>query len=274
MAPSLLNCNVNGMQHPMGEGGTTMKGSTTVVALSALLSLLITIITPACSGVSERESVAAKSQLQPASWGAQAHKMDTDKAGHLTSVDGKQLGVLKDFVIDVVTGRIVDIVTVLPADRSAAEDHFVAIPWEIVQWETPRGAFVFVGDETVLQQAPHMSRDVWLHQPVTEWTAPAHQYWHQREKLTALPPRSSRSALYKVKDLVGVPVHGQDGTKLGMIAEVGLRPDDGTVAYALIFAVDPQGNSVPTLFRLPWKVLHLDLSQSTVVATVGEWIDI
>src|SRR5262249_16508213 len=143
-------------------------------------------------------------------------------------------------VIDVATGRIVDIVTALPAGRSAADAHFVAIPWEIVQWESPRGAFVFVGDEAVLRQAPHMSQDVWLHQPATAWTAPAHRFWRQREQLGVASRSSSRPALYKVKDLVGVPVRGQDGTDLGTIAEVGLRPQDGRVIFALIFAIDPQ----------------------------------
>lgn len=200
--------------------------------------------------------------------------MTGDTKGSLTTVDGKRLGVLKDFVVDLAAGRIVDIITALSTSHSASDDHLVAIPWEIVQWKAPLGTFVFLGDETILQQAPHVARKIWLPQPATQWTAAAHRYWRQSGKLSSLHPQGSRPVLYNAKDLVGIPVHGRDGTDLGMIAEVGLRPEDGLIVYALVFGADPLGSGSPTLFRLPWKVLHLDLSQPIIIATVAEWMDI
>jgi sporulation protein YlmC with PRC-barrel domain len=184
------------------------------------------------------------------------------------------LGTLKDFVVDLTAGRIVDIITAIPS-HSPSDDRLVAIPWEVVQWKATPGTFIFAGDEADLQQAPHVSRKIWLHQPVTQWTAEAHHYWQKkRGKLSSLPAQGLPSTLYKAGDLVGVAVHSGDGTDLGTIAEIGLRPEDGRIVYALVSCTDPLGSGSPMLFRLPWKVLHLDLSQHTVIATVAEQTDI
>jgi sporulation protein YlmC with PRC-barrel domain len=245
-----------------------MNVTATVAILIALLSLSVTTTTPTQSTESRTENVTARSELPPTR-GVQVERTNGHIAGNLTTVDGKELGILRDFVVDLAAGRIVDIITTLPP-HATADGRLVAIPWEVVQWKATPGTFVFVGDEADLQQAPHVSQKVWRHQPVTQWTPAAHRYWqNKRGKLSSSHAQGSPSVLYKAGDLVGITVHSEDGTDLGTIAEVGLRPEDGVIVYALISCTDPLGRGSPRLFQLPWKVLYLDLSQHTAIATIA-----
>jgi sporulation protein YlmC with PRC-barrel domain len=235
--------------------------------LSALLSLFVTTPAP----VQSTESHTANLTTPPPAWHTPVARTNGHTANHLITVDGKSLGVLKDFVVDLTAGRIVDILTAVPS-RSTSDDRLVAVPWEVVRWKATPGTFVFVGDEADLQQAPRVSQKLWRHQSATRWTAAAHRYWQKKrgQPNSAHPPRSP-SALYKAGDLVGITVHSEDGTDLGTITEVGLRPEDGVIAYALVSCTDPLGSGPPMSFRLPWKVLYLDLSQHLAIATIAKW---
>jgi len=235
------------------------------VGLSALLSLSVTTPTLAQSTESHTANLTT-----PPAWHTPVARTNGHTANHLITVDGKSLGVLKDFVVDLTAGRIVDILTTVPSP-STSDDRLVAVPWEVVRWKATPGTFVFVGDEADLQQAPRVPQKLWRHQSATRWTAAAHRYWQKkRGQPNSAHPSKSRSALYKAGDLVGITVHSEDGTDLGTITEVGLRPEDGVIAYALISCTDPLGSGPPTSFRLPWKVLYLDLSQHVAIATTAK----
>ena len=247
-----------------------MKVPAPMALLVALLSLPVALPVSAQNPESRLESITPRSRL-PSALGGQARRMDGHARGILMTGHGKILGTLKDFVVDPATGRIVDIVTAIP-DRAASIDRFVAVPWEVTQWNA--GTFVFIEDEIVLQQAPRVSQEVWRHQSPTEWIPAAHRYWQKRGKRRFADAHSSRSALYKVSDLIGITVHSGDGTDLGTITEVGLHPKDGKIAYAVVFGKDPLGSGSSTLFRLPWNVLHLNPHQHTVIATLEPQMDI
>lgn len=236
--------------------------------LIAWLGLSVATPAPAQSTESHTANITAQPAPPPA-WRTPVARTDGHTARHLIAADGKSLGVLKDFVVDLTAGRIVDILTAIPSGP-ASDDRLVAVPWEVVRWKATPGTFVFVGEEADLQQAPRVSQKLWRHQSATQWTAAAHRYWQKKRGQHSAPPPRSPSALYKAGDLVGITVHSEDGTDLGTIAEVGLRPEDGVIMYALVSCTDPLGSGPPMLFRLPWKVLYLDLSQHVAIATVAK----
>jgi sporulation protein YlmC with PRC-barrel domain len=240
-----------------------MKAPTIVALLTASLSLLVGL-TASAHHTESRLSAALQGQ---------AGKMSGQTKGSLITKQGEILGALKDFVVDSATGRIVDIVTTLP-DQASSHDQLVVIPWHVTQWDAVPRTFVFVGDEAVLQKAPRVARELWRHQPVAHWTTAAHHYWQGKGTQGSSRSDDSHSALYKVSDLIGVPVHSGDGMDLGTIAEVGLHPEDGRIAYAVVFCRNLPGRSSPTLFRLPWDVLHLNPRQRTVVATIAPRTDV
>src|SRR5262249_47806271 len=159
------------------------------LAAGLIAWLSLSVATPALAQSTESHTANLTAQpAPPPAWRTLVARTNGHTARHLIAADGKSLGVLKDFVVDLTAGRIVDILTTIPSG-SASDDRLVAVPWEVVRWKATPGTFVFVGEEADLQQAPRVPQKLWRHQSATRWTAAAHRYWQKKRGQHAAPPQ-------------------------------------------------------------------------------------
>lgn len=167
---------------------------------------------------------------------------------------GKEVGEVKDLILDLTAGRIAYIVGAFNRLPQLSEKLFF-IPWEKVSITPEMENFALVGDELVLEKSPYVSSITWRTQSLSSGTSRADRYW---KKYSVDPGQENDSSptYARASDLVGMPVQGAAQKPLGTVEELLLNPDTGQISYVILSVKTEPTSGSKTFFSLPWSVIR------------------
>jgi len=245
-----------------------MKKSTIPRTLMLLLGCLF--VAPSAVNWRGILTEAAVPSPQQSPLDCEKEELKTDLApGTIANPKGVEIGEVKDFVLDLGTGRIAYTVGVFNQLGQSSDRVFV-LPWEIVKVDLAMNTFTLSEEKTMLENAPNFALDTWPNVPTSQWAGIVTAYW--QEKLgnnfaAATPPGQ---ALSKASDLVGTTITDPAGEDLGTIEELLLDPETGAIAYAVLSSQDSKGSKHTVFFTLPWHLVQVNPTQHTFVLDMDE----
>jgi sporulation protein YlmC with PRC-barrel domain len=219
--------------------------------------------------------------------------------------NNQSLGQVKDMVLDVKNLKVEYVIVDLSQSSSATQTQ-VAVPWDMLQLQTPnqsgdqvgssptttlqtassQGAFIFQGDAQKLSGAPAFTSDMLpaLGQPAGDWDASIRSYWGESGTATTASGTETPNAQ------AGTPAPGSETATSGMqgvvlasqvigfsispnnqpiasVEDVIVDVNNGDLQYVLLSISGIQGlNNM--LIPIPPQILGLDIQNQTFTINV------
>lgn len=241
------------------------------------LTLWTLILLTGCLGVplsfvswKGRSVEAAVSSPQQSPLDCEKEELKTDLApGTIANPKGVEIGEVKDFVLDLGTGRIAYTVGVFNQIGQSSDRVFV-LPWEIVKVDLAMNTFTLSEEKTVLGNAPSFALDTWPNVPTSQWAGIVTAYWQEKLGNNFAAATTPGQALSKASDLVGTTIKDPAGGDLGTIEELLLDPETGAIAYAVLSSQDSKSSEHTVFFTLPWHLVQVNPTQHTFVLDMDE----
>ena len=185
----------------------------------------------------------------------------------IATPQGKEVGEVKDLILDLTAGRIAYIVGAFN-HLPQLSDKLFFIPWKKVSVTPEMENFALVGNELTLEKAPYVSSLTWRTQSLSSGILRADRYW-KKYKVYSGQENDSQPPYARASDLVGMLVQGAAQKPLGTVEELLLNPDTGEISYVILSAETEPTSDRKTFFSLPWSAIRAHKHQrpsSTVVA--------
>jgi sporulation protein YlmC with PRC-barrel domain len=180
--------------------------------------------------------------------------------GIIANPEGVELGRIKDFVLDLQTGRIAYVVGAFDHAKKFIDKLFV-IPWGVVKLDPDMATFALLENKTVLDDAPSLSLYTWSDLQLAQWRATVDTYWQGKSTRLFTPVNSAETALYIASDLLGMTLKNGAGKDVGTIEQILMVPETGAIAY-IILAIEHEGKTSHTsFFALPWSAVQVNRGQ-------------
>jgi sporulation protein YlmC with PRC-barrel domain len=195
-------------------------------------------------------------------------KMDL-APGTIANPKGVEIGEVKDFVLDLGTGRIAYTVGVFNQIGQSSDRVFV-LPWEIVKVDLAMNTFTLSEDKTVLENAPSFALETWPNVPTSQWAGIVTAYWQEKLGNNFAAATTLGQALSKASDLVGTTIKDPAGGDLGTIEELLLDPETGAIAYAVLSSQDREDSNRTVFLALPWDIVQVNPAQHTFRVDINE----
>lgn len=192
------------------------------------------------------------------------------RSGRLQTREGVNIGELRDILIEPEKGCIA--YGVFSPTDGLSNDHMVILPWMLVQLDPADltlSTFRLQVEREILNAAPHLSREQWVHAAVTEWVGAVERYWAKKTAQRCAASTAADARVVKASDVVGMNIRRDNGEELGTIRELVMDGERGTIASAVVAREDPSAPNHRIFFSLPWKALYLNTSGRTCVAHLG-----
>jgi sporulation protein YlmC with PRC-barrel domain len=94
----------------------------------------------------------------------------------LVNEQGKDLGQVQTFVIDMLAGRIAFVIVAFGGFLGISDKWF-AMPWEIIAWSPEKKKFVVDMPTNVLETAPGMRKNKWMEEINSDWLAECYLHY-------------------------------------------------------------------------------------------------
>jgi sporulation protein YlmC with PRC-barrel domain len=182
--------------------------------------------------------------------------------------NGKEIGSVIDFIVDLSTGRI--LFAVVSSDTSQKKvTSVLLLPWSLARVDPIDNIFNFrIGGNTV-RSAPRLTTKMWERPlPVQVFTT-VEKYWNSHS--TQLSPLSlgKGMSLCKATALIGVRVQGTKSDSLGTIRELVFDTDDNAIALVVLAQSDTEEHNPLEFVSLSWDQLYVEPRGDKVIAFAG-----
>lgn len=213
------------------------------------------------------------------------------KGDKLINPDGEDLGKIEDFIVDTRTGQVIYAILSFGGILGIGNKLF-AVPWNAMDLNTDKHAFVLNVDKDKLKNAPGFEKESWPDMTRRDWGESVHKfygqqpYWakegavieqpgetrRQPEAASKVRPITSTSAvenqgLIKASALKGEKVRNRAGEDLGKIEEIMIALDTGKIGYMVLSFGGALGIG-NKLFAVPWDAMTLDLDKREYILDI------
>jgi sporulation protein YlmC with PRC-barrel domain len=206
-------------------------------------AVAIAVASPACAMASGTVTTAST----PAAGVAQRRAERDYRASHILGMEvfdpaGVDFGRFRDIVVNMSNGAVRYAIISLNGEAALDETHYYAIP---------ASAFTLQGDHLLMK----VSGTAWREHgaPQQRWPALRDSgYWSEVDRLSGIPAVQPTDAYFahRVSQLIGKPVHDVEGKPLGVLRDIVVDMNAGTVRYAALAA--DSGLAQPgELYRFP-----------------------
>ena len=94
----------------------------------------------------------------------------------LVNEQGRDLGQVQNFVIDMLAGRIAFVIVAF-GGMLGISDKWFAMPWEIMTWSPEKRKFIVDMPKNILEKAPGMNKDKWMEEINSDWLAKCYLHY-------------------------------------------------------------------------------------------------
>lgn len=245
-----------------------MKKSTPLRTLILSAGCLCVLLSSARWKEVSAEAAVSRPQQTPSDCEKGEAKTDLTP-GMIAGPKGTEIGEVKDFVLDLETGRIAYTVGVFNQMGQASNRAFV-LPWGIVKVDPAMNTFILSEDKAVPEDAPSFALDTWPNVPTAQWATVVIAYWQEKLGHNFAVATTSGRALSKASELVGTTIKDPAGKDVGAIEELLLDPETGSIAYVVLSSQDRENNNRTVFFALPWDMVQVNPVQHTFKVKVNE----
>jgi sporulation protein YlmC with PRC-barrel domain len=182
--------------------------------------------------------------------------------------NGKEIGSVIDFIVDLSTGRILFAV-VSPGTSQKKVTSVLLLPWSLARVDPIDNIFNFRIAGNTVRSAPRLTTKMWERPlPVQVFTT-VEKYWNSHS--TQLSPLSlgKGMSLCKATALIGVRVQGTKSDSLGTIRELVFDTDDNAIALVVLAQSDTEEHNPLEFVSLSWDQLYVEPRGDKVIAFAG-----
>lgn len=154
----------------------------------------------------------------------------------------EDLGTVEDVVIGL--NNNVDYAIVAFGDQGILDfddpDTMIAVPLTALQPTADDDGFYYMGETTVLQNAPRFTEDQWGNLADATWDDDVFTFWQQEQELVLMPETGGVAAaegmpaFVRASELLDRDVLNAAGEDMGNIEEIVLRPQPNQTDYAIV----------------------------------------
>lgn len=154
--------------------------------------------------------------------------------------EGEDLGQVQNFMIDPETGRIAFVVVAFGGFLGLT-DKWIAIPLEVLRWDTERGYFIMDVPRSTLERAPGIDKDKWPEEFDLSWMEEVYTCFGCRPYWVAGTRWVLRGAAGSAETLIvsaawlkGHHVENKNGEDIGKIYDLVIDLQSGYMTYAAV----------------------------------------
>jgi sporulation protein YlmC with PRC-barrel domain len=218
---------------------------------------------------SPRTTTTVSIPQQPSTTDEEADPLLDAAPGIITNEQEGELGMIRDFILDLQAGRIVYAVGSFDQLKNQKGKLFV-IPWGVVKADPEMPVFTLLRNAALLENAPSFPSAKWPNLRSWEWTATVDTYWQK----TGGAPRSTVSAsntlLCKASDLLGLKIKSETGKELGTVEQLLMDTETGAIAHVILSSKNKSKENQVTFFSLPWSSIMVNPGQHIFLADIDK----
>jgi len=190
------------------------------------------------------------------------------KQGVAREENGKEIGSVIDFIVNLSTGRILFAV-VSPSTPQKKVTSLLLLPWSHARVDSTGNIFDFMIADNIVRNAPRLSTKIWKRSlPVQVFTT-VEKYWNSHSTQVSPLSLGNGISLCKATALIGVHVQGTKSASLGTIRELVFDTDDNAIALVVLTRSDTEEHSPREFISLSWEQLYIEPRGNTVIAFAG-----
>jgi sporulation protein YlmC with PRC-barrel domain len=190
------------------------------------------------------------------------------KQGVAREENGKEIGPVIDFIVDLSTGRILFAVISLDTSRQK-ETSVLLLPWSLAQVDSTGNIFDFMIAGNTVRNAPRLSTEIWERPLPIHLLTRMEKYWNSHSIQVSPLSLGNGMSLCKATALIGVRVQGTKSASLGTIRELVFDTDDNAIALVVLSQLDTEEHSPIEFIGLSWEQLYVEPRGDTVIAFAG-----
>lgn len=182
--------------------------------------------------------------------------------------NGKEIGSVIDFIVDLSTGRILFAVVSPPTSQKKVTSVLL-LPWSRARVDSTGNIFNFKIAGSTVQSAPRLPTKMWERPLPVQVLTTVEKYWNSHA--TQLSPLSlgKGMSLCKATALIGARVQGTESASLGTIRELVFDTEDNAIALVVLARSDTEEHSPLEFISLSWEQLYVEPRGDTVIAFAG-----
>jgi sporulation protein YlmC with PRC-barrel domain len=188
------------------------------------------------------------------------------KQGVAREKNGKEIGSVVDFIVDLSTGRILFAV-ISPATSRQKVTSVLLLPWSLAQVDSTGNIFDFMITDNTVRNAPRLPTKMWERPLPVQVLTRVEKYWNSHS--TQVSSLGSDMSLCKATALIGVRVQGTKSALLGTIRELVFDTDDNAISLVVLTRPDTEEHRPLEFISLSWEQLYVEPRGNTVIAFAG-----
>lgn len=191
------------------------------------------------------------------------------KQGVAREENGKEIGSVVDFIVDLSTGRILFAVVSPPTSHQKKVTSVLLLPWSLARVDPTGNIFNFRIAGNTVRSAPRLPTKIWERPLPVQGLTRVEKYWNSHS--TQLSPLflGKGMSLCKATALIGVRVQGTKSASLGTIRELVFDTDDNAIALVVLARSDTEEHNPLEFISLSWEQLYVEPRGDTVIAFAG-----
>jgi len=190
------------------------------------------------------------------------------KQGVAREENGKEIGSVVDFIVDLSTGHILFAV-VSPDTSRQKVTSLLLLPWSLAQVDSTGNFFDFMIAGNTVRSAPRLPMKMWERPLPVQVLTRVEKYWNSHSTQVSPLSLGNDMSLCKATALIGVRVQGNRSDSLGTIRELVFDTDDNAIALVVLTRPDTEEHSPLEFISLSWEQLYLEPRGNTVIAFAG-----
>jgi sporulation protein YlmC with PRC-barrel domain len=216
-----------------------MRLKQTAIILVPALGLVFALGAEAADNASPRKATTTTEATSRAAGGAIAQTQPGDiRASKLVGrnvvdAQGKDLGEIKDLIVDVHGGRILYAIVSYGGFLGLGEKSF-AQPLTSFKRESGKDALVLAVDQAKLKDAPGFPNDRWPDWRQSDYRSRVDRFWGGGESKTGGSGAKPAQQYVRASKLLDADVELANGDDVGDIDDVVVNVRDGTVRYVVL----------------------------------------
>jgi sporulation protein YlmC with PRC-barrel domain len=190
------------------------------------------------------------------------------KQGVAREENGKEIGSVVDFIVDLSTGRI--LFAVISPDTSRQKvTSVLLLPWNLAHVDSTGNVFNFMITDNTVRNAPRLSTKTWERTLPVQVLTKVEKYWNSHSTQVSSLSLGHGTSLCKATTLIGVRVQGTKSASLGTIRELVFDTDDNAIALVVLAQPDTEEHNPVEFVSLSWDQLYVEPRGETVIAFAG-----
>jgi len=193
---------------------------------------------------------------------------DNAKQGVAREENGKEIGSVIDFIVDLSTGRILFAVVSPPTSQKKVTS-IVLLPWSRARVDSTGNIFDFMIAGNTVRNAPRLPMKMWKRSLPVQVLTTVEKYWNSNSTQVSPLSLGNGMNLCKATALIGVRVQGTKSSSLGTIRELVFDTDDNAITLVVLTRPDTEEHSPLEFIGLSWDQLYVEPRGNTVIAFAG-----